>query len=213
MLNGIDPVFIQSGIALIFFLVLQIALFLMGIGDFEIAESELDAPDMDADFDADMDADADMPSSGGIVDLLGLRGVPVIIWICSLLTGFTMSGFFFGGLLGDGLMTWPVRIVSVLLGFIFARYFSRMVAKLVPSIETSAVSMRSSRTLSGVVQEGIARKGHPARIRVKDKNGSLHYFMAEPQDEGAEFRSGEEVILTKEFDASTSVTTYKIISY
>nr|WP_246399900.1 OB-fold-containig protein [Amaricoccus macauensis] len=78
-----------------------------------------------------------------------------------------------------------------------ARRLARGIGRLVPRIETSAISERSYGRRAGVVTTGVSRRGYPAEVRFTDGHGTQHYVLAEPLDAGDEIPAGAEVAVIR----------------
>lgn len=202
---NVDPLFIHISVFLLMLMVLQVGLLILGISGPEV-------PDADADLDLDVEGevDADIPS-GGVLDFLGIRGVPIIIWLSAWIAGFAATGFFLSGLFSIQGPNLIVRIVATVMGFVLARILGRTLARLIPNVTTSAVSLENARSLMGEVTDGIASKGRPARVEVFDGKGGVHYFMAEPVDADEQISAGEKVALILVSNPETGARERRIV--
>ena len=171
------------------------------------ADGDLDIDaDIDADVDTDLgDTDADVDAGHGILtSVLGwlcLGQVPVLILLIIFLTAFGLVGLFlqglaqelFGFLLPGTVAAVPALMVAVPL----MRLFGRAFAKLVPKVETSAVSTDTFIGVVATVIRGEARRGQPAEAKLEDRFGKTHYLLVEPDAEGTSFSAGDEVLLVR----------------
>lgn len=82
------------------------------------------------------------------------------------------------------------------------RAFGRIVARLVPLDETTAVSRDSLVGRIAVIVTGEARHSSAAQARVRDRHGQAHYIMVEPDDANDVFSQGESVILVRHSGAT-----------
>ncbi len=210
-MDTVAPIFIYTGIALVAIFVMQLVLLMVGMTGPEIPD--VDAPDFDMDVDLDVDMDVDVAGSvdvpnADILSVFGLRGVSLLIWISAWLTGFTVAGFALGGILGTGFL---VIAIAALVGFVFSRFTGRAMARFLPSVQTTAVSLKNARNLRGIITDGTARANRPARVLVKDHHGGQHYIMAEPLDPNQEFHQGEEVLLVLQHDEETGQRTRRLV--
>lgn len=205
---NVDPLFIHISVFLLMLMVLQVGLLILGISGPEVP----DAPDADAEFDLDVEGevDADIPS-GGVLDFLGIRGVPIIIWLSAWIAGFAATGFFLSGLFSVQGPNLIVRAVATVMGFVLARILGRTLARLIPNVTTSAVSLENARSLMGEVTDGVASKGRPARVEVFDGKGGVHYFMAEPADADEQISAGEKVALILVSNPETGARERRIV--
>lgn len=205
---NVDPLYIHAAMFIVMLLVLQIALLMVGVSGPEIP----DGPDIDvdADFDVEPEFDADVPS-GGVLEILGLRGVPLIVWMSAWLAGFSGTGFFLTGLVGELSSPWFLRAPAVLMGFIIARVLGKACARLIPAVTTSSVSLENARSLMGEVTDGTASVGRPARVEVEDHKGGTHYFMAEPVNPDDVIHKGEKVAVLLVTNEETGTRERRIV--
>ena len=161
---------------------------------FDFAEPELDA-------DIDADAPAMAPVSSGPASWLGLGKVPILIWVAALLLAFGVSGVVLQNLLklviGTPLPAALVAIPAAVAGLWFARQFGAVFARLLPKTETSAMSSRHLGRRTGVVTQGIARRGKPTEVKVTDRFGNTHYLRGEPLKDDDEIPAGTEVLVLR----------------
>lgn len=163
-----------------------------------------DAPEIDAGIESSFDfdpgaepdvaalvdmADADVPApSGGDASiassLLGLGKAPTMIWVASVLTGFGVTGLVVQGaasaVFGAPLPGLVASIPAAIVAFGFARAFAGVFARLVPATETTATRVQFMGGLRGYVSQGVARRGSPAEVRLRDRHGNTHYLRCEP---------------------------------
>jgi hypothetical protein len=66
-----------------------------------------------------------------------------------------------------------------------------------PSDETTAVAIGSLVGRRAEIVIGIARRGSPARARVRDVHGQAHYVMVEPTDEDGLIEAGATALLVR----------------
>ncbi len=151
-------------------------------------------------------ADGPEESPGGLLDLLGLRGVPVAVWLALLAGSFAGLGLGLqmavhaatGGLMGAGLASLLAAPPAVLV----TGRLSRLLGRVLPRETTAAISERSFGRRFGEVTVGTARLGHPAQIRFTDQFGNLQYLMAEPLDPADEFGEGARVLILRAPDGA-----------
>lgn len=141
-------------------------------------------------------ADLDGPNA---LDWLHVGKVPVLVLLILLLTGFSLSGYAIQmtvqTVLGHTLPAWLVCIPAVFLGLTNASLFGGIVARLIPSDETSAVSEQSLMGQTAVIIQGLARRGAAAQAKVVDQHGHAHYVLVEPEADDESFNEGETVLL------------------
>ena len=169
---------------------------MIGIGLIEAVGLGLGHLDLDADIDAHGDAGADLLS------WLGLgRGLPILVWLTSLLGCFTVAGFavqqvataMFGAPLH-----WGVASIAALAIGGFANVFAAYgLARIFPSFESSVIHADDLLRHRGVVLEGAAARGRPARAKVTDRFGQAHYVMIEPHHDQDVIAQGETALLVR----------------
>lgn len=236
--------FLISGILLFGFLALEIVFMFIGLdsrigGDVD-ADLGLSA---EADFDFDLTGDTsvgsdlsdlshDMPdadagpytadapmggitSVGGILDLIGIRRVPLTVWLALFFAAYAslgialqsvslgLLGFTLGASFAAGLVFFPALSVT--------RLAAEIVENLLPQFETTAISERSLGRRRGVVTLGTAKRGSPAQVRITDHHGNLHYPMLEPARDDEEIHEGTEVLVVRVRDPKEPKIILRII--
>ncbi len=176
------------------------------------ADIDLDADlDMDADIDLDIDGGPELDgigSPGVLSELLGwlcIGKVPLLILLIVFLTGFGLAGLFIqaavqgtaGGVLPGWIAVFPAGAVA----FPMVRVFGGMLGRLLPSIETSAVSSGTFIGRVATITAGEAREDAPAQAKLHDQHGQAHYVMVEPDLPGEVLEAGAEVLLVKQAGA------------
>ncbi len=163
------------------------------LGDLDLAD--IDGMDL-------AEGAATVEVSGGIGSWLGLGKMPMLIWLAVLLLAFGLSGIGLQlglkSLLSDTLSTWLVALPAGGFGLWFARRFGAVFARILPQVETEALSERSLGRRRGVITQGTAAKGRPAEVRVMDRYGNAHYLRAEPFAKGEEIAQGTEVLVIRD---------------
>ena len=180
---------------------------LLGAGISNFLDSLL--PDIDADVDIDIDADPGLDASqvpvvtpvSKVLGWLRVGKVPVLVLLVIFLTSFgligltvqalihNILGFFLPGIVASGvvfIVTLPV-----------VRFFSGVIAMIIPKDETDAVSEKSLIGRIAIITIGTAKKGSPAEAKVKDQHGLTHYVMAEPDQGGEVYTTGTAILLIK----------------
>lgn len=163
----------------------------------------------DFDADVDLDADLDTPASfdgsasimGGITTLLGLGRVPFLIWLVTFLFLFAAIGVSIqalaGDLLGAPLDALLAAAVTFAASLPVTATLVRPLGRILPQDETSAVGIDSLVGRRASITTGIARKGYPARAKVRDRHGQTHHVMVEPHEDASEMGEGDEVLLVR----------------
>ena len=144
----------------------------------------------------------DLPDSlEGPLAWLHLGKVPFLMLLGIFLAGFSISGYaiqaFSNALFGQWMPAWLAAVPALLGGMSLVRGLGGLLARLVPSDETSAVSEMSLIGRAGLVVQGIARKGSAAQMKLKDMHGRTHYVLVEPDRPDETFEEGAAVLLVK----------------
>lgn len=137
----------------------------------------------------------------GPLGWLHLGKVPMLILLGIFLAGFALSGYavqsFARVLLGAYLNAWIASVPAALAGVATVGVLGGLLARIIPSDETVAVSEQTLIGRAGVVIQGIAREGMAAQAKVRDVHGRAHYVMVEPDIAGQTFAEGAAVLLVK----------------
>lgn len=169
--------------------------------DFEFAGMEAELADYDLPaFEGDPMAEA-APEPSGLLAWLGVGKAPFILWLASLLLGFGLTGTVLVNVVGNSFgFALPLVFSLPVAGFAgvwFAGRFAAVFAAILPKTETQALSRSRLARRRGVITQGIARRGHPAEVRVSDYWGNLHYIRAEPLADDDELHRGTEVLVLR----------------
>jgi hypothetical protein len=149
-------------------------------------------------------AHIDTHVDGGGSDLLGWLGVgqvPLLIILVVLLALFGLIGLsvqqLATALLGGPVSAWLAAPVAFVAALPLLGISARALARVMPTDETTAVGLESLVGKRAEVTVGTARRGAPAKARVRDAYGQTHYVMIEPNDDGGAVRAGETVLLVR----------------
>lgn len=155
------------------------------------------------DIDADMhgDTDGDIGFADTLLAWAGIGRVPFLMWLVIFLALFGALGLGLQQLMtaltggpGTNLLMVPLTAVAALP---VAGGAARLVARILPGLETTAIERDDLVGLYAEISIGTARVGHPARARVTDPHGQLHQIMVEPDSADQVFQTGESVLLVK----------------
>ncbi|AKH41213.1 hypothetical protein FHS61_001740 [Altererythrobacter atlanticus] len=155
----------------------------------------------DVGVDPDMDADGDAGVSGGLLSILGIGRVPFLIWLAVALLVFAAIGVSIQGVahnLAYGpLDRWLAAVLAGAAALPVTGALVRPLARILPADETSAVDLNSLVGRRGIILNGRAAAGYPARARIHDRHGHPHHVMVEPHEPAAELREGEQVLVVR----------------
>ncbi len=146
------------------------------------------------------------PHRAGLLDLMGLAGLPLTVWLAFLCGAFAAAGLTLQavarGLSGAALPSLLAAPLALAVAVPVTRAASRTIRRLLPRETSSAISERSFGNRVGRVVVGTARRGSPAQVRFTDGHGNTHYAMAEPLDEAQEIAAGTEVAILRTRDGA-----------
>ncbi|HEX7852742.1 MAG TPA: OB-fold-containig protein [Sphingobium sp.] len=173
---------------------------MVGIGIIEAVGLGIGHFDWGADLDGTVDGGGiDTP---GVLDWLGLKhGLPILVWLTSLLGCFTIAGVavqqIAGAVLGGPLHWGLASIVALAIGSSVNGIASAGLARILPEYESTIIETDDLIMRRGTVLEGSARRGHPARAKVVDQYEQAHYVMIEPHHDGDTIAQGETALLVR----------------
>ena len=157
------------------------------------------AGDIDADVHADTHGDVGIPDT--LLAWAGIGRVPFLMWLVIFLALFGALGLGLQQLMtaltggpGTSLLMVPLTTVAAVP---VTGAASRLVARILPGLETTAIERDELIGLYAHVSIGTPRDGNPARARVTDRHGQPHQIMVEPDSSDQVFQTGEKVLLVK----------------
>lgn len=137
----------------------------------------------------------------GSLGWLHLGRVPFLILLGILLAGFSLSGYAIQSLskavFGTLLPAWLACVPALLAGFASVNGIGGLLARIMPTDETTAVSEESLIGRAGIVTQGIASRAIAAEVKVRDIHGRAHYVRVEPDLDADSFDEGCAVLLVK----------------
>lgn len=198
------PFAVAVALLLILF-VIELVGFLLGVSMSDLGGGvDADIPDIGGpDIPSDLPT-ADLNVEGLVAKFLGwlnIGRVPLIILLVVFLAAFALAGYAVQAVVvgvGGFFLPWFVAVVpAFLLALPVTRTFGGFVARLMPKDETAAVDRESLVGLEAVIVLGVCRQGSPAQGKTRDRFGTTHYVMIEPDDAGEEFSAGQSVLLVR----------------
>ena len=150
----------------------------------------------------DLDADLGLDPHEGLLEWLGLGGeLPILIWLTSLLGCFTFTGLALQqgatALAGGPLPWWLAGGGALVVGGLLNTLAANGLARIMPGLETTAISTDDLLRRRGTILEGTARRGSPARAKVIDQHGQAHFIMVEPHDDADTIAAGETALIVR----------------
>lgn len=178
------------------------------LGDLDLDGVDFDGADLEgldlAEIDGIEAGDAAAPAvaAAGPSAWLGLGKMPMLIWLAVMLFSFGLSGtslqFGLRNLLGWSLPPMLASLPAFAFALWFTRGFGAAFARLLPQVESEALSVRSLGRRRGIVSQGTAAQGRPAEVRVMDGYGNAHYLRAEPLQRDEQITQGTEVLVIRD---------------
>lgn len=152
----------------------------------------------------DVDAGGGLEAGGfgeALTALLGLGRVPLLIWLASLLLIFGGVGLigqaWIAGLLGAPLSAGWATLAAGAAALPLNSLAMRPIGAIMPRDETTAIALDELVRRDAEIQIGTARAGSPARAKVIDRHGQVHFVMVEPHDQALAFNAGDTVLLVR----------------
>jgi membrane protein implicated in regulation of membrane protease activity len=147
---------------------------------------------------ADADVNVETPS---LLSWINVGRLPLLMLIVVFLLAFGLTGLVgqavLAGAIGRTLPWFAATPLAFAVALPVTRVFGRVVARILPKDETSAVSRDSLVGRVAVIVTGEARQGSAAEARVRDEHRQVHYVMVEPDDAGDVFPQGSSVLLVR----------------
>lgn len=172
---------------------------LLGFGISDLLDSLF--PDVDA----SVDIDAPDVADSGLTRFLGwlqIRGVPFLILLVVSLTSFGLLGLGIQSAaetLTGGYLPSVLAAVGALLGTLpVVKVFGRTCARFLPRDETEVISEKSYIGKVARITLGRAEVSSPAQAKLKDRYGTTHYIMVEPDEEGQVLEQGDAVLIVEQ---------------
>jgi hypothetical protein len=148
-----------------------------------------------------VDADGDALGHPSLLNWLNVGKLPLLMLIVVFLFSFGLVGLvlqqLLAGIFGRPGPWWLAVPLAVAAALPFTRLFGRLVAKILPGDETTAVSRETLVGRWATIVTGKAEVGSAAQARVRDAHGQTHYVMIEPDDAGEVFEEGSQVIIVR----------------
>lgn len=137
---------------------------------------------------------------------LHLGKVPVLVLLVLFLTAFAMVGFTCNAVVYNILGNYPSPILSSAIAFLSSLLVVRgcgsALARIIPSDESSAVTLDTLVGHVAVIINGTAKKNYPAQARVTNEKGQTFYIRVEPESETEQFGVNDSVLLVKQISGT-----------
>ncbi len=137
----------------------------------------------------------------GLLTWLGVGRVPLLILLVAFLACFGLIGLIgqqllasMSGRLAPALIAVPSSLAAALPMTAFA---ARGLARVMPHDETTAIDHEDLVGRSATIEIGVATPGSPARAKVIDHFGQVHFIMVEPDNADQRFEQGDQILLVR----------------
>jgi hypothetical protein len=148
-----------------------------------------------------LDAHGDVDGGGDLLAWMGIGIVPLLIVLVTLLALFGLTGIAFqqlaAALTGAPLSPWLAAPAAFVVALPLTGICARGLARILPQDESTAVSLNNLIGKRAEIVVGEARRGSPARGRVRDGYGQVHYVMIEPTGDDDSIRAGATALLVR----------------
>lgn len=140
-------------------------------------------------------------NDASLLNWLNVGRLPLLMVIVVFLFAFGVTGLvlqqLIAGVFRHPAPAWLAGPLAAAVALPFTRVLSRVLARILPGDETTAVSRETLVGRVAVVVTGAAKVGSPAQARVRDAHGQTHYVMVEPDDEHEIFEQGTSIIIVR----------------
>ena len=127
---------------------------------------------------------AGLDSDHPLLGWMGAGKLPLSVALVLFLGAFGIGGFAVqqvaASATGGTLPPLPATALALPIALIATRFLGGALAKILPTDETTAVSLDSLVGRRGHIVVGTASLGTPARAKVRDAFGHSHYVLVEP---------------------------------
>lgn len=159
-----------------------------------------------------LDLDLDVPDpdfSWRFLDWLGVGKVPFLVSLATFLFSFGMIGLAVQDVqleLVGAALPWPIVAVGcTLVSLPIVRVVNRLLGRVWPRDESSAVTADSLVGHEAVVVLGSVAADTPGQIKVRDQNGATHYALAHADVPGETFEPGVPLLIVGRRGATYTV--------
>lgn len=136
-----------------------------------------------------------------LLDWLGLgEDMPILIWLTSLLSCFTVAGFGIqqtAEAIAGGALDWPIAVAGATPAALVLNLFAANgLHRILPKTETTAISAGDLLGKRGRLIDSDAAPGRPSRAKIVDQHGQAHYVAVLPHED-VTIPLGTEVLLVR----------------
>lgn len=147
-------------------------------------------------------ADIENPSTlSKALSWLRIGQIPFVVILVIFLAAFGLIGLFIQKINLSLFGYLMPAVISILPAFVFAilcvRFTGRILARIMPQDETTAVSLDTLIGRVATIIVGNASTEYAAQAKVKDAFGKYHYIMIEPDNKQDVFLQGSSALLVR----------------
>jgi hypothetical protein len=149
-----------------------------------------------------VDMHADLHAEGpDLLAWLGIGKVPLLVVLVVLLALFGLIGMAIQQLAvafwGAPLSPWLAAPAALVGALPLTGIGARGLARILPADETTAIGLGQLVGRRAEIVIGEAKRGSPARAKVRDLHGQTHYVMVEPTDDDLSLATGDTALLVR----------------
>ncbi|MDR1611223.1 MAG: YqiJ family protein [Planctomycetota bacterium] len=165
------------------------------------ALGDADLPGMDVDLDVDPGALANFDAFARFLLWLRIGKIPLMVALVLFLAAFALGGLLLQGFFlyfAGFLLPWYISVPAAgALTLPVVRTLGPLIGRIMPKDQTDAIAREELVGLIASIVLGVSAKGSPAQAKVKDRHGTTHYVMVEPDIDGQSFAAGKSVLLVR----------------
>jgi hypothetical protein len=136
---------------------------------------------------------------GDALSFFGIGKVPVLVVLIVLLTLFGLAGFVLQAIVHIATGSYLPALLAAAPAALAGGYATRKVAfaigRMMPNLETSAVSRDSFIGRTAIVTLGDISADSPGQAKLRDQHAQVHYLLIEPDQRGVTLTTGQTVLI------------------
>jgi hypothetical protein len=189
-MDFLTPEILPYSISFLIFLTfafLEIMVLILGWGLFDFLDDILPTSQSDLDLNSNS-------SLGDFFSYVNPNKVPFSMVLISLFFVFSFIGTLLINIFGllPLFISLPITFVLTLFSL---RHITSLIAKVLPKETSEVVSTNSFIGKKVLILDSIAKRDLPARAKIKDIYGEMHYIRVEPLNDNDTFHEGENVLI------------------
>ncbi len=149
----------------------------------------------------DIDMDSPDFSIGKALTFVGFGRIPTLMVLMAFLVTFGLLGLGiqseFRGVFGSFAPAWAAACMALIPSLFLTGQISRLLARVLPSIQTVAVTEASLVGRAATVVYGTATSSLPATAELRDEHGRLHHVQIKAAADDLVLTEGQLVFISK----------------